>query len=656
MADPVSKPYTESHANRHIEWIFEKIFRRLTLNCEEIWVSPWNSIVAKTFDNPIVHQLMSDLTTNTPEMIQSYLSDPKFRRGFVYRCLNHKVRTAILFGDRTDVQNLCTEGYSICDICLKLMVVNNRLDMWRNLASFKFTTRPSKELLAIAAEFSLTEFYFYLRQTYDLIPNVSVYNKAVLGQSLEIVQDINKEIGLSQKILTAVTQTNDTPITKFVIEQALEQNLKPSPNLVTYPILNENYELLEWMETKLAFEWHAELYYSAILSGSLSMMHHVENKLATHQINIHQNWILDTSRSKKKGRSTVLLEDIIYQKGTSNYFSHTMNYAIQSGSVEIVKYIWSLGYGITPSNFVTAVQQATVSVLEALIQMYSKPLPSYLIYYFGLSTNIEQKFQKLDLLIQSDLLDLDQTSLTVLDYKKESVHLELITDKVQIKETGSTDLDYLMNYPMFFSHVKGFKPNHKLIVKTRYYLQTNNSDKLSQTYGELFDKANLQDRQILTDLLFLFGTPLQMQAHSKDVAPSLPIVTELICYAEVLKLCFILHRQLLPTDRLHHVLPLVSLLDNSKLNLIFAKWNHNLSLRMLLSNLDPNQIRRWIQTNPDPLTNYIDIKNVLRTDQRIIIELFDLKIGESDMSELIDWSVSNEYMESAQVLKNRSKN
>ena len=160
-------------------------------------------------------------------------------------------------------------------------------------------------------------------------------------------------------------------------------------NIFTYAILNANIPLIKKLEDRKLMKWPYEFYYSALLSGKMSMVKLVEEKIP----DIHQNHILDTSRSHKgKGYSSILLDETIYSIGGAKYFSHTMNYAIQSKNLDIVKYVHFLGYGVSRSNIVTAISTGMTNILSYVLDIYQNDSNlSYLLHYFGLTSFLNNK-------------------------------------------------------------------------------------------------------------------------------------------------------------------------------------------------------------------------------------------------------------------------
>ena len=131
----------------------------------------------------------------------------------------------------------------------------------------------------------------------------------------------------------------------------------------------------------ISIEWEPELLHSAILSGSMPMIQYVESQIP----NVHMNFVLDMSRIKR-GQSSLLLDSMTYEKNQKKYFSHTINYAVQSKSISVLKYIHGLGYRITLSNIISGIQSGVLDILEYLLQNYDKKLPLYLIHYFNIDS------------------------------------------------------------------------------------------------------------------------------------------------------------------------------------------------------------------------------------------------------------------------------
>lgn len=626
-----------------IHWIFDKIFDQLTLNASELYITPFDRIKAKTFDELSNHQLINKLSNRHIELVQQYLSNETFQQKFLFAKLKKKINIDILMDNIDHIKYLTTIGYKPDSKSLQLAVLNNRL----NILEYILETNPKmkliNELLIYCAEFGHESIYFYLKEK-GLTPNISVYNKAVLGNSLSIIKDISQQIGLSTKILNSAFQTNNTEIILFLVNEAINDKINITPNLITYPILNNNFELLLELEKLNLINYHEELYYSAILSGSIPMMTYIESKLP----NIHDEYVLDTGRTKK-GQSSLLLEDMIYSRDHKKYFSHTINYAIQSNSLEVLKYIHAKGYGITSSNILTAIKQGTLEILQFLLEQYHQPLGSYFIHYFGTNCHLPDKISKAKLLLDSGLLSLDPVhKMTTNDYKKESVHLEMIGQTLQVPEDGKIDADYLMKYQMFFVPVKGYKLNYRLLTKTRICLEVGLEEKLLEIFSM---EHNMIDKYFLIDCLYLFGTIQQVKQLypllNADIAPSPQIIMETLCYCQIGKLCYLLNKNLLNEELLKQIYPVIIMLADSSLNLILNKIRdvigEEFQLKFILQSGKKSLINDWINKYENIFLSKDIIKNLLMMDDVELIKKvnFDKKY----LAELIDFAEESDLFE-----------
>ena len=629
-----------------IQWIFEKIFDQLTLGGNELFVLPFSIIKKKTFDSEKIYEMINKLTGRSLVGIEKYISNLVFQEKFLFARMKKKIYVQILLHNIHKIEHLLDCGYEADSMAIQLAVINNHLEILKKIEYGKFTN----DLLSFCAEYSYEQMYFYLREK-GLVPNISVYNKAAIGNSLSILHDVNTQIGISSKILTAAFQTNNNDIILFLLQEATNENIHISPNLVTYPILNSNFEILDQLEKMGLIKWHNELYFSALLSGSMEMVKYLESKLP----NIHENYILDTSKTDKKGRSSLLLEDIIYEVGGKKYFSHTMNYAIQSLSIEIVKYIYNLGYGLTISNIITAIKQAPPKILKFLAGRYNKKLPPYLVYYFGTNSFINDKMEKAKILIGYGLFN--TTKKKVSDFKKESTHLQMITESVKITETGEIDPDYTMKYNLFFVPIKGFKMNYYLLAKTRICLEINIEEELNKIFS---NHMNDVDNQFVIDTLFLFGNIEQIKKYCPMFVhitpPSKQILMEIICYCQINKLCYLVHNKLLDSATIHFLRPMVVMLSDPYINILFDKLSTNPEesyIKFLLHSGKKKLIQKWIDENQNYVINKKLAKILFLMDDLDLAKKFNLGAVASD--DMIDWAKENDLLEIASHLKNIQK-
>jgi hypothetical protein len=435
-----------------------------------------------------------------------------------------------------------------------------------------------------------------------------------------------------------------------LVEEAIKNKISINKNLITYPVLNNNIQLLLELDKKQLVDWYNELYYSALLSGSMEMVKFIESKIP----DIHKNYVLDTSKNKK-GQMSLLLMEMIYEINKKKYFSHTINYAIQSGSLEIVKYIHQKGYGITVSNFITAIKQSTLDILNYLCENYFKKLPFYLIHYFGTNSYISNKIEKAKILIFADLLPLDQVGkLSIDDYRKESTHIEMISQTVQVPEDGNIDTDYLMKYQLFFVPIKGFKLNYRLITKTRICLKLNLENELKNIF---LSNLNQNDRQFVIDVLYLFGTIDQIKKLypllNTNICPSKQIIMEIMCYCQINKLCHLSHNNLLTDQIVLDVYPIATMLGDHCLNLFFQKIvNDRPKIKFILLSGKKSEIEKWLIENKPIQKSWIDkdiIKNILALEDLNLIIKID--IPHELLFDLICWAEESDLLEIQTYLK-----
>ncbi|BCS82963.1 ankyrin repeat protein [Cotonvirus japonicus] len=665
MFDPIKNTYDIDNI---IEWLFDKSFDQLTINSKEIYVLPFEMIISKTFKNSMIHDNIANLSKKSINIIQTYLTNDNFINKFLLTKIKKKLHVAIIVNDMIQVEYLISIGYNIDYNCLKLAVINNKIDVLKFLLD-SFHKKIDPDLLAICGEFNREEIYFYLRSK-NLFPNLSVYYKASIGNNLSIIKEISSQITANKKVIENIFKMNHTDIIKYILCEIEIQNLKFDENLIIYPIENNNQEILNVLENKFKISWHCELYYSALLSGNMDMIYFLENKLFHEHGDIHENHILDTSRTKK-GRSSLLIEDIIYQVGDKKYFSHTLNYAIQSNSLEVVKYIYNKKYGLTTSNFITAIKQSTIEILDFLCDsflhnphsrieeknFYKKTLPQYILHYFGTNSYIKNKIAKAKILVDYGLLDLSYTKKFNVDfYKKESVHLQLIAEKIQLMENEIYDIDHVMNYQIFFVPIKGYKLNYRLITVVRLCLELKHHDILKEIFSM---KLNVVDRQFAIDCLYLFGNIDQIKLFHPfiKILPSQQIIMEIMCRCEINKLCYLNNANLLLQEDIDKLYSLSVGIDDIIINAFFAKLTNKIpTIKNIITTKKISTINNWLLLNKDFDRSSLNknlVKDFLCLDNIETLNLLDLqKIPNFDKwkTELVEWCIDQDLIETSKFI------
>lgn len=632
-----------------IQWIFEKIFDQLTINSTELSVTPFEKIKSKTFGNHFIYKLINKLTGKSIEQIKKYLTNIDYQEKFLFSKIKKKLNVQILLNNLDKIKYLLTYGYKIDTLSLQLIVLNDRLEILKYILEYDNKIILNNELLMYCSEFGYEETYFYLVDR-NLKPNISIFNKAARGNSLNIIKNITKYIGISNKILISAFQTNNTEIILYLISKAGKEKMKIDQNLITYPVLNNNFILIKKLEDMKLISWYPKLYYSALLSGSMKMIRYLESKMPY----IHDNHLLDTSKNNI-GCMSLLLEEIMYVSDQKKYFSHTMNYAIQSESLDVVKYIYQKGYGITASNFITAIKQGPLDVLLYLCEKYNKSLPHYFIYYFGVNSFLTDKIKKAQILIDSGLLNINPNhKFKIQNYKKETAHIEMISQTVQIIKDENIDTDYLMNYQLFFVPIKNHKFNHSILIKTRIYLELNNMDELINIFSS---KYNETDQQIIIDVLYLFGNFDQIKKLHPlvpiSIIPSLQILMEIICYRQINKFCYLIYNKLLTDSIIIGLHPIITMLSDNEITLFFQKINNFESqVEYIILSGKRNIIYKWLSNHKVDQQKYLNkniLADILLLDDMDIIK--KIEFPEIIINELVTWSKDFDLLEIHNYLK-----
>lgn len=619
-----------------IQWVFEKMFDQLTYDGKELNHTPFDQIKLKTFDNVKIHQYINQLTKRGLDRIIEYLHSPLFQRKFLLSKIKNKINVALLLHDLSWFDHLLNCGYQFNTDTANILVLNHTPDLVERIVQHFPHFPITPDLLHSAAEFRREEMYFYLRK--KLSVNIGTYHRAVLGGSLEIIRDVSQDICLSSQILGTAFQTNRTEVILYLIEESLNQKVPISPNLAAYPLMNANRELVNYLDDNRLINWHMELYYSALLAGSKEMISLVEEKVP----NIHHQHQLDTSRTKK-GQSSLLLQDMIYQRNGKKFFSHVVNYAIQSGSLEMVKYVIERGYGWSLSNILTAIKQGTVAILDYLTNLYQKPLPSYFIYYFSVSSYIPDKMAKAKLLLDKNLLVLTDAGRSFHDFQKETAHWEMIQQNVKLSE-GMDDIDYLMKYQLFFPATKD---QQKLVTKARILLEYQDDRKLREFFSQTYCQ---KEKEILVDSLFLFGDIKQIACYHPflDYLPSMPIVMEIFCYCQIPKICYLIQKGFFTTEVVNCLAPLVAMLSDDSLNLVLRKIPFpKPELKYVLLS---GQVEQWIDKYyDDEITDMITLKNLLLLDDPELVK--KCRISPRLLDQAIILAEEHDLLEVSQLLR-----
>ena len=641
-----------------IQWIFEKMFKQL-VKSDMLYTVPFYQIMQKTFDNTHIHQIINKLTCRPLEQIAEYLTNKTVQERILLPMMKNKLHVCIGLGLLSRVRYLINIGYRVDNKCLQLIAVNNYLPVLK-LVLDNTTVKTDSELLIYCAENGSDETYFYLRDR-NLYPNLSIFNRAACSNSVMIFKDINSQIGLTNDIIELVFQSNHVEIIKELLTECANTDTKIPPKMAFYPILNNDFDTLFKLEKLMAIDWSVNLFHAAILSGSVQMLQLLESKVP----DIHSGLKLDTGK-ENKGTATLLIYEMIYVVNNKKYFSHSINYAIQSGSTLMLKYIKSKGYQITVSNFITAIKQGTCSQLTYLCDNYDGILPFYLIHYFGFNIYVPDKLLKAKILIDRGIMDIKlDLVLKKTDYQSETTHIEIIGQTTEMSEDCSMDLDFLLMRKYFFQPVMGFKFNSRLLTKTRLCLELDIDTELTKIFKQ---KHNAVDSQFILDMLILFGSikqiikyyPIYNQCIATTIFPSRSVVMEIMCYRQINKLMYMFQHNLL-TTMTDNIKNLATIMNDHLLNLFVDKivqadgiCSTNDAICGINNNIDmPNNMLKYVlmSGNIKLLDKWIcangldmrSVKNILLTDNMQLVRRLDIP---SDLIlELIEWTAELELIE-----------
>lgn len=376
-------------------WTF--ITRKLTLD-EEFKAKSWKDIQKKIFTQEMAQMLSVEMKfpvnipTNTDMILQNILGENN--------------------------ANLILGRNFILDKDSLIYAIVNDIDIAIN------KNQVTPQIIGLVLECGNERLFHKLQQYNKSKLTIYHYQKAVLGGNINLVKLIGKNLMFNEGQLEIALQTNNTEIIKWMLEELKIFNLTFPPHLTKYLILNNSSLLNE-----LKIQWIPKLFHSALLSGSWDMIRLIES----HFPDLH-NKDLDCSLSKgANGNVSLLTDESTYVSEGKIYFSHTMNYAVQSENLEIMKYIHGLGYGITISNLLTCINQGNYEQFIYLMQFVQ--LKSYYLLYFSCVT-INSNKRKFVKALNTEMFD------ECVNRKALKLHWEIVKNQIKLKEEGTTDPDF----------------------------------------------------------------------------------------------------------------------------------------------------------------------------------------------------------------------
>lgn len=481
--------------SNQIEWPVECAFKKLTQNGAELYTDSYKAICMKTFYSNEFIKLVSTFIRLSESQVSAYVSDKKYQSKLINSITKNKLHTAVILNDYQRVTKYIKKyNYIVTSDVVKLACLNSHDDILILSMIDEITPSLLNNLESIAIMCDVKNILGYKYLIKKIKPTINIYNRAVMHMPIDIIEEIDTAIAPTSTTLKNAVMYGDPNIVMHVLRSYLNLSKPFDKNLVAYMIMNEHTDALDYLHENGLVDWHTDLYYSGILSGSIQILDYLDK----YYPNIHKNKILDTPHGKTIGKKTDLTTDMIYKFDGKKYFSNTMNYAIQSNSVNMVRHISSLSYGISIANIITATR-SNIDIFAYVIEKYQKKIPSYILVYFSLNNVISNKYEKLSILISSNKIDIFEKPM----YKLESIHTEIIRSNKNIDLIHMYSADYLFNYANSLSNYPGIKFNHRVYVITSYVVLANKLDLLNNL---LIHYKNKYDRQLIHDVIFCHTT------------------------------------------------------------------------------------------------------------------------------------------------------
>ena len=478
---------------RSIEWPSECAFKKLSADGKDLYTEPFKNITSKTFSDENLLKLLSDKINCTANFIIKYFSDTDYIFRLIRSITKNNLHTAIIMNDVNLLRKYLSHAYDVDDIVIKLACMNS-IDgiILHELYDYVIKSGLNKNIfldpmfLAISLESDNIIAYDFLVEI-GCRTSLNILNIAVKTTHISIVKSLDENYAPTDETVKNAIIHGSTEITNYILESFLSTGKIFDKNLVAYLLIDSKISTIKYLHEKKLVDWHTDLYYSAILSGSMDVIKYVDNFYP----NIHKNKILDKPIGDNVGQKTKLTLDIMYTLNKNKYFSHAMNYAIQSNSLKMVTHIHSMGYGLSISNIITAIK-SKITILEYIVKNYNKKIPAYILCYFSVNSIVKDKFEKLHVIFTSNKIDLLPDKLDKNFIQLENQHINLINNNKTVEIENMYVCDYLFNYQVALADCPGIKFNHRLYVITSYAIIYKNINLLKQILLKYNGEYDLQ--------------------------------------------------------------------------------------------------------------------------------------------------------------------
>ncbi|CAI2358577.1 Hypothetical protein MVR_LOCUS284 [uncultured virus] len=519
-------------------------------------------------NNPIVHQLISDTTGLTAATVHEYLQN---NMPHLITCVTEDINvTEVIMGKINTNTNQLDPDNSPHLAYILNAIINGHYSKIK--LRIKSTTCL---MLQVATMAPTSSAYFDLRQHH--LPSLAIYNTALKSDHLDILQDISKVIGITDTL--AIENIKLGFNVEYTYDAMLTDRAKTNRAIHNYMIIHNHYELIA-NDCK-----HVTVIevYSAILSGSIATLDQVIGSLEP-QANVHLKhpFAFDAPNTSaitiNQGNQLHLLErEMAYYCNSTKLYSHTLNYAIQSNDLDMVKYVMAMGYSnVTSSNMLTAINHCSNLDIIRLLLCYCKSLPCYYWLYLGINNYIHLKYDKIKLLVMDDVLTLASLQpKTKLDYEMETLHSKIITNSSSQTSASMSasvgfhyDRDCLFKVHLFFPN-----PNHLIISQVRAAVVCGKTDVLRDMYSKIKakSKSSLESPvySSFISALFLFGKLEQIKevVGNDQALPPAQVICELICYMNIPLLCHLAKFSQVKNDK--NIRLLILQLNNDTITRIF---------------------------------------------------------------------------------------
>lgn len=526
---------------------------------------PITKIINKTFKSYAVSNKIMEITKKNINQVNKCLLDNKIQQYLLSIWYSNRLHYAIITNNMQLVFDCVnTNNYQIDTVTLMYAVINDRYEIINYLLSIPNTEKNiTISMLNKCIEYGYISMYDLLK---NFINSTSlVLTKITKKTPIEIYEQLINKYSFDKKSILHICEYGTHEMIKMAITTILEDDIKFPSEAIWYIILSKNLLIVKYCFLMLEniCEFNIDCYYAALLSGDKNIIEFIEGIL---QIK-HLDERLDEYNSNIQKNPF----DVTYMRNNKKYISHCMNYAVQSGNINIVEYIYQKGYGISISNIINSIYEKNVNILSFLVTKYNKILPQYVLVYFSITNAIYRKIDKLNILVDNNKIDIKpHVNLTMHDYEKIKYHKEEMLNR-KIKKHNIYDTDCVLKYYSYYNE-DVLTAHDILITKLRYYIIHNMKDRIA----EIIINAKLNYVTITTTFMLYstnvsFGPLAEFLCSTKILTIKTDVVNELLYQKQLYKICWFLAKNILTTDVMYGLKQLAWILNDNDIYTILNK-------------------------------------------------------------------------------------